>query len=550
VIKSSFFLLFFLASSVEFAQMPVGASSDRGSVEGVVVSATGETIEKATVSLCAVQTLEGCTEVTTDRAGQFAFSHIPGGRYHLAASRAGYLDQHSDQNTLNASGAVVDLHGEAVDNVSIRMTPAAVISGYVNDEDRRPMAGVLVAELHYAYVRGERQLQAGAVTRTNDLGEFRLWGLGPGAHYVLAEYVPPPQTRIRNPVGYRPTFYPGVLEPKDATPIQLRAGEETNGIMIELASYHTVRVRGRVSPDDPAAKVFLVRRDTAAVDSLVQPVSTRLRHGEYEFSSVVPGSYYVYAKTDWGDWGERKGLVVADNDIENCDLSLNRLDPIAGTLTLGTLNFRTSNPDFLRRLRPPETVLEVTLSPRVTLLGPGRSVSAWVDSLGQFSLTGIDPGEYVIDVNGLPENCLLESASFLESKGIARNELPGRIWNTDLYWYPSRLDLRVSCSGATVEGVVNKDQQPYSGAAVTLVPTRSRFGSHAVFKATTSDQNGHYVIDGIPSGSYTVFAWESLDSGVSTLMDILTSGQASRAFDLAPSAHETRNLDLIRSNEP
>jgi len=544
VIKSSFILLLFLASSVEFAQIPVGASSDQGSVRGVVVSTTGETLEKATVSLCEVWTLEGCSEVTTDRAGQFAFSHIPGGRYHLAASRVGYVDQHSERNTLNASGAVVDLtHGETVDDVSIRMTPAAVISGYVNDEDRQPMAGAMVAELHYAYVRGDRQLQVGAVTSTNDRGEFRLWGLGPGAHYVLAEYVPPPPTRIRNAVGYRPTFYPGVLEPPDATPIQLRAGEENNGIVIELASYHTVRVRGRVSPDDPAVKVFLVRRDTATVSGLVQPLSTRLRHGEYEFSSVVPGSYYVYAKTDGGDLGQRKGLMVADNDIEDCDLWLSKLPVIAGTLNLGALNTY-----FLRRLWPPETVWEVTLSPLVALPG-GRSFSAWVDGSGQFSLSGIDPGEYVIDVNGLPENCFLESASFLEYAGVHRIELPGRIWNTDLYWYPSRLDLRMSCSGATVEGVVNKDQQPYSGAAVTLVPAQPR-GSHTVFKATTSDQNGHYVIDGIPSGSYTVFAWESLDSNLSALMDLLSLSQESRGFDLAPNAHKTVDLDLIRSKEP
>jgi hypothetical protein len=540
VIKSSFILLLFLASSVEFAQIPVGASSDQGSVRGVVVSTTGETLEKATVSLCEAQTLEGCSEATTDRAGQFSFSHIPGGRYHLAASRVGYVDQHSDRNTLNAGGAVVDLtHGEAVDDVSIRMMPAAVISGYVNDEDRRPMAGALVAELHYAYVRSVRQLQVGAVTRTNDLGEFRLWGLGPGAHYVLAEYVPPPPTRIRNAVGYRPTFYPGVLEPADATPIQLRAGEESNGIGIELASYYTVRVRGRVSPDDPAVKVFLVRRDTAAVNNLVQPVSTRLRHGEYEFSSVVPGSYYVYAKTDGGDLGQRKGLMVADNDIEDCDLWLSKLPVIAGTLNLVALNTYF----FSRHLRPPEPVWEVTLSPRVALLGPGRPVSAWVDGSGQFSLSGIDPGEYVIDVNGLPENCFLQSAS------IDRNELPGRIWNTDLYWFPRWLDLRGSCSGATVEGVVNKDQQPYSGAAVTLVPAQPR-GPHTVFKATTSDQNGHYVINGIPSGSYTVFAWESLDSNLSTLMDLLYSSQESRGFDLAPNAHKTLDLDLIRSKEP
>jgi hypothetical protein len=544
VIKSSFFLLLFLASPVGFAQMPVGTSSDQGSVQGVVVSTTGETLEKATVSLCEVRTLEGCSEVTTDRAGQFAFSQIPGGRYHLAASRVGYVDQHSDWNTLNASGAVVDLtHGEAVDNVSIRMTPAAVISGYVNDEDRRPMVGVMVAELHYGYVTSGRQLQVGAVTSTNDRGEFRLWGLGPGAHYVLAEYVPPPETRIRNAVGYRPTFYPGVLELAGATPIQLRAGEETNGIVIELASYHTVRVRGRVSPDDPAVKVFLVPRDTPAVRSLVQPLSTRLRQGEFEFSSVVPGSYYLYARTDWGDWAASKLLGVADIDLENCDLSLRKIDAVAGTLDLDLSTLKTLNPDFLRRLQSQGPILEVSLSPRAALPGPGHSLFAWVSIPGRFSLTGIDPGVYVIDVNGLPENCFLDSAS------NGRIELPGRIWKSDVYGSPGPLYLRVSCGAATVEGVVNKDQQPYSGAAVTLVPARSR-GPQTVFKATMSDQNGHYVIDGIPTGSYTVFAWEKLDSSLSTLMDLLYSNQESRGFDLAPNAHKTVDLDLIRSKEP
>jgi hypothetical protein len=61
-----------------------------------------------------------------------------------------------------------------------------IISGRVLDEDGEPLPWAQVSALREVYFRGKRKLSLEALVPTNDLGEYRLFGLKPGRYFVGA----------------------------------------------------------------------------------------------------------------------------------------------------------------------------------------------------------------------------------------------------------------------------------------------------------------------------------------------------------------------------
>ena len=61
-----------------------------------------------------------------------------------------------------------------------------IISGRVVDEFNEPVSKVYVRAQKASYVQGERVFSVVMETQTNDLGEYRLFGLVPGRYYISA----------------------------------------------------------------------------------------------------------------------------------------------------------------------------------------------------------------------------------------------------------------------------------------------------------------------------------------------------------------------------
>ena len=80
-----------------------------------------------------------------------------------------------------------------MDRIDFSLPRGGVIAGRITDELGEPMAGVRMTALRYRYLpSGERQLipfNPGGMFNivTNDLGEFRIFGLMPGAYVVSAD---------------------------------------------------------------------------------------------------------------------------------------------------------------------------------------------------------------------------------------------------------------------------------------------------------------------------------------------------------------------------
>ena len=60
--------------------------------------------------------------------------------------------------------------------------------------------------------------------RTNDLGEYRIFGLAPGQYFVEADKQPRLFSVLKAEPGYVPIYYPGVFDTEHAAPVNVRAG--------------------------------------------------------------------------------------------------------------------------------------------------------------------------------------------------------------------------------------------------------------------------------------------------------------------------------------
>src|SRR5437867_3049020 len=281
---------------------------DRGSIAGYVVKmGTAEPISKAIVTIAQVNAGRGQSfTATTTAGGQFAFQNLEPGQYRLSASRNGYVRMEYGARSPNRSGLPITLSaGQKLTDVAVQLMPAGTITGRVFDRDGEPLANVTVEELKYSYQEGQRVMNVVQTSRTNDLGEYRLFWLQPGQYFVSATPQDGQRGAILNALavagpgiagniadiianrgggagrgggrgntgagqrgataqpptpdpaapslpddqpgeGYVPVYYPGTTDAQSAAPINLPPGIVFSGVDLTVAQVRTLRVQGQV----------------------------------------------------------------------------------------------------------------------------------------------------------------------------------------------------------------------------------------------------------------------------------------------------------------
>ena len=66
------------------------------------------------------------------------------------------------------------------------MIPTGAITGRIFDRGQ-PARGVLVRAMRASFFDGRRSLAMADYARSDDLGEYRLFGLAPGSYYVISQ---------------------------------------------------------------------------------------------------------------------------------------------------------------------------------------------------------------------------------------------------------------------------------------------------------------------------------------------------------------------------
>ena len=250
---------------------------------------------------------------TTDAQGNFEFTGLPAGSYRLNANAgqysAGYLGIFYGAKRPSGPGAtdtgvLIELaDGQRFDKASLALPRGGVITGRVTDEDGNPLARVQVYTLFYqgGSARGTRM---GAGAQTDDLGQYRLYGLVPGDYAVVAEargptFVQPnaPPEPEEDRTGFMTTYYPGTPDEAAAQRVRARAGAESSGVEFRLAVGRLFRLSGIVSDSQGRAVARangqLIRRTGNSSSSFGFSTDEQ---GRFAMRNIPPGTYRLVAR--------------------------------------------------------------------------------------------------------------------------------------------------------------------------------------------------------------------------------------------------------------
>jgi hypothetical protein len=221
---------------------PTGTSRIRGRV---TTTDGNQPLRRATVRLGGLAGPNGQRLATTDQDGRYEFASLPAGRYTVMISKAGYV---------GTSSKPIDVaDNQHADTVNVSVPRGGVIAGRVLDEFGDPVTNAQVMAMRSVFQQGRRQLQpSGGGSQTNDIGEFRIFGLSPGQYYIAANLRSNPQMIVINGVpqaqpdesGYATTYYPGTADSASATRLTIAAEQTISEITVALSPTHLAKITG------------------------------------------------------------------------------------------------------------------------------------------------------------------------------------------------------------------------------------------------------------------------------------------------------------------
>lgn len=113
------------------------------------------------------------------------------------------------------------------------------------------------------------------------------------------------------------------------------------------------------------------------------------------------------------------------------------------------------------------------------------------------------PGEYVVSVESLPPDYYLKDVRIGQADAFDRLVVSATA--------SGPLNVVLSPAGGRIDGVVvDARRQAVRGIQAVLVPVR-RPARLDLYKTAVTDESGRFTIRGVPSGDYTVFAWEAIE---------------------------------------
>ncbi len=470
---------------------------------------------------------------TADERGNFLIQNIPPGTYRLFGESEDYVRAEYGQRGPAQPGASLEFGpGEKKSGITFSLIPTGVISGRVVDRNGESASRIRVQALKSTIAEGKRTPGvAAAETQTNDLGEYRLFGLAPGSYFVSAMRYGFQQVEGGAMVGMnRPNldalvsladmrsavesltkdgsyidsealdgkafstlYYPGSADSATAQKLEVQPGSLLAGIdfqMIPMPASKTskLHIRGQIidgitgqAAENANATLHKPERPYA-LESRVQDLFN-LPAGKFEFSDVSPGRYLIS-----GNLGDKNGDIyvdVAGSDVENLRIVLTPRVTLSGRITV-------EGPIAVK----PSPIIVYLQSPVIS-----RQVSI-ADST--FTVPNLLGGQYQIRAGGGSSNYYLKAA---------------RLGDTDVLESGMRLEsqpsqplaLVVSTNGGIVEGLVTEDvQRPAAGVVVVAVPDPAHRKSFDRYRTTVTNSSGRFHIEGLIPGEYKFFAWDEI----------------------------------------
>jgi hypothetical protein len=515
-------------------------------IRGHVVAAdTGQPLRKAQVRVTSSELRENRL-ATTDANGVYELTELPAGRYQLTASKGSFVQLQYGQTRPFEAGKPLQVgDGQTVDKVDFSLPRGGLVTGRVIDEFGEGATDVQVSAMRYQFIQGRRQLMpAGRTVTTNDIGEYRLFGLPPGQYYIGATLQAGNlfDGASNDRSGYAPTYYPSTANIAAAERLTVDLGQTRNGIDLVLATTRTTRITGTVIDADgkPLASGMVMMMQLAnggmpAGGNQIRP------DGSFTITNVAPGEYTLLAinpQSILGGGGLPEMIsatvTVAGEDITG--LRLAGAKPVAVT---GRVVMPQSTSSGAIRAAAVQLMTTPVRADMASILG-GLGMSKVNDDF-TFEMK-VQPGQRLVRLLTQAPGVSLKAVR-LNGADVTDSGIDIRP-NLDVTGVEVELTTQQSqLSGAVTDGR-GQNVKDYSVVVFARDPARwtnaSRF-----FGEGRPDQDGRFQVRNLPPGDYYAIALSYLEPGAGTDPEFLERiRDRATPFSLTEGAARTLDLKL------
>jgi uncharacterized GH25 family protein len=483
-----------------------------GQINGHVLRAdNNEPVPRATVSLNPVGG-RGVTvtvapqSARTDVNGAYTFTSVPPGSYILAAQHQGYINEFFQAPMSNRSPDTVTVSpGETLNKIDIRLLRAGVISGTVLDEDNQPMEGAQVAAVRIRYQKGGQQQELPSQqVNSDDLGNFRLYGLAEGNYFVRVE-----GRNANLQTGestFRSSYYPGTPTLDSAQKLKATAGTETSGVRFSVGTQSTYTISGSVidntdSPGPRRYSVSAVHTSEGANFAVSNQVSA---DGTYTMRGVTSGDYILTARSIQSAPVQTSGpngtttmtlrqysgstmVRVADNDAR-ANIQISGAAEVGGKIVMENPNGQSISG------------IRVNLQSQTFGNVVGGTINASADQNGIFKFQNVQLGSYFFSIAGRTDLYLKQAVCLGRDYTYQTLAVDSGIAIGDC-------TLTLATDTAVMKGQVFDSDKPVPNLVVVAIPQSMALRRIARYTVTANtDANGAFQISGMVPGDYLVFA--------------------------------------------
>lgn len=455
--------------------------------------------------------VERIPRAMTDQDGFYRITDVAPGTYDVSPSAPAFVPTEAREPR---GKTVLIGENENVENINFTLARGGVITGRVTDADGHPV----IAQQVFIYRAGDfeqrrgqpqqPQIYAAGSASTDDRGIYRVFGLMPGRYKVAAgrseNTFTGPITAGR--VSYTQVFHPDATDETKATVIEVGEGTEAGNIDITLGrALQTFTVAGRVIDGEknaPAPNIRLVfqRQVGRRVEVANTPAMSNAQ-GEFVKEGLVPGKYgvFVLSNEEGGMRAEPITFDVIDQDVNGVTVKLTQGASLSGVVVL-----ETENTAALAKLS--ELQLRAYVTGVSGTVGVSGSSSSSIGPNGSFHLTGLPGGLANLQLDsktgsGPPKGfsiARIERDNTVIVRGIPiqeREQLTG-------------VRVVLNYGTATLRGVVEIENGTLPAGArifIHIVKPAERENSINL-RPPPVDARGHFLIEGIPAGTYEVWA--------------------------------------------
>ncbi len=531
--------------------LPPGRQAKTGTARlrgRVVASDSGSPLRRAQVRISSPDI--GTKTALTDQQGRYEFRDLPGSRFNVSVSKSGFVTMSYGQNRPFEPGRPIELaDGQQMERADVSLPRGSVLAGRVVDEFGEAVAEAEVVAMRMQFQNGKRRLvPSGRNAQTNDLGQFRIYGLPPGEYYVsaslrnssaimidmLASSAGGP-TGSNQSSGYASTYYPGTPNPGDAQRVAVAVGQELGSVDIQLQPVRLAKISGTAIGADgkPMSGAMVMLMPAMRDAMLFAPGGTTRTNAEGQFTlnGVTPGEYSLQVQSSGGAFvttagGNAMTFAFSVNDRpggaqpapqqerEFAMASVNVAgEDILGMVIVGTRGARAIGTLSFDGGMKPEGIASarVTAPPADVDSNPMPSFGAGtVKDNGAFELEGLI-GTRVFRVANLPKGWFLKRVTLngedVTDKGV--DFKPGEDVNG--------VEIELTNRGTTITGSVTDEKgQTQKDSTVVIFPEDQSKWNLAMNRWTASarpDQEGRFRFNNLPPGTYYAIAVEYVAQG-------------------------------------